>query len=83
MARALSDNVTSMSPSPQQIQKQQSKQIKRQTKMMLKVEEARRDVQKAQKKVADAQLNHELASTRLRTYEEQLDQMRGENSGKS
>jgi hypothetical protein len=34
-----------MSPSPQQIQKQQSKQIKRQTKMMLKVEEARRDVQ--------------------------------------
>lgn len=67
--------------SPQQLQKQRKKQIKRQTKLMLKVEQAKRDVQKAQMKITKAQLNHELATTRLHAYEEELKQMRGEDSG--
>jgi hypothetical protein len=67
MAQAFTENVPSLSP--QQLEKQRRKQIKRQTKMMLKIEQARRDVQRAQMKIAKAQLDHELASTRLRTYQ--------------
>jgi len=78
MAQSFTENVPSLSP--QQIEKQRRKQIKRQTKMMLKIEQARRDVQRAQMKIAKAQLDHELASTRLRTYEDQLNKMRSENS---
>lgn len=81
MAQSFTENVSSLSP--QQIEKQRRKQIKRQTKMMLKIEQARRDVQRAQMKIAKAQLDHELASTRLRTYEDQLNKMRSENSENS
>ncbi|GAC1384301.1 MAG: hypothetical protein NVS4B7_02060 [Ktedonobacteraceae bacterium] len=48
--------------------------------MMLKVEKARRDVQRAEMKMARARLDQEIANTRLRTFEEQLDQMRGGKS---
>ena len=78
MTQTFTEGVTSLSP--QEIQKQRRKQVKRQTKMMLKVEQAKRDVQKAQMKTAKAQLDLEIATTRLRTYEEQLNQMRDEGS---
>ena len=80
MAQTFTEDVTSLSP--QELQKQRKKQIKRQTKIMLKVEQAKRDVQKAQMKMAKAQLDHEIATTRLRTFEEQLNSMRDEGSGK-
>jgi hypothetical protein len=78
MTQTFSEDVTSLPP--QQLQKQRRKQVKQQTKMMLKVEQAKRDMQKAQMKMAKAQLDHEIATTRLRTYEEQLNQMRDEGS---
>ena len=78
MTQTFTEGVTSLPP--QDIQKQRRKQVKRQTKMMLKVEQAKRDVQKAQMKTAKAQLDLEIATTRLRTYEEQLNQMRDEGS---
>jgi len=78
MAQTFTENVTSLSP--QQLQKQRRKQVKRQTKMMLKVEQAKQDVQKAEMKIAKARLDHEIATTRLRTFEEELSKMRGGNS---
>jgi hypothetical protein len=78
MTQTFSEDVTSLPP--QQLQKQRRKQVKQQTKMMLKVEQAKRDMQKAQMKMAKAQLDHEIATSRLRTYEEQLNQMRDEGS---
>ena len=76
MAQTFSEDVTSLPA--QQLQKQRRKQVKRQTKMMMKVEQAKRDMQRAQMKMAKAQLDHEIASSRLRAYEEQLNQMRDE-----
>ena len=78
MAQTFTEEVTSLPP--QELQKQRKKQVKRQTKMMLKVEQAKRDVQKAQMRMAKAQLDHEIATTRLRTFEEQLNSMRDEGS---
>jgi hypothetical protein len=78
MTQTFSEDVTSLPP--QQLQKQRRKQVKQQTKMMLKVEQAKRDMQKAQMKMAKAQLDHEIATSRLRTYEEQLNQMHDEGS---
>ncbi len=78
MTQTFTEGVTSLPP--QEIQKQRRKQVRRQTRMILKVEQAKRDVQKAQMKMAKAQLDHEIATSRLRTYEEQLNQMRDEGS---
>ena len=81
MAQTFTEDIASLSP--QQIQKQRRKQIKRQTKMMLQVEQAKRDVQKAEMKIAKARLDHEIATTRLRTYEEELNKMRSGDSESS
>jgi outer membrane protein TolC len=78
MSQTYTENVSALSP--QQVQKQRKKQVKRQTKMMLKLEEAKREVQKAEMKIAKARLEHEIATTRLHNYEEELNKMRGENS---
>ena len=81
MAQTFSEGISSLPP--QEVLKQRKKQAKQQTKMMLKVQEARKDVQKAQMKIAKAQLDHEIASTRLRTFEEQLNQMQDQSSSSS
>ncbi len=78
MSQTFSEGISTLPP--QEIQKQRIKQAKRQTKMMLKVQQAKKDVQKAQMKIAKAQLDHEIATTRLRTFEEQLNQMREQSS---
>jgi hypothetical protein len=78
MTQTFTEGVTSLPP--QEIQKQRRKQVRRQTRMMLKVEQAKRDVQRAQMKMAKAQVDREIAATRLRVYEEQLNQMRDEGS---
>jgi len=67
MAQTFTEDINSLSP--QQIQKQRRKQIKRQTKMMLRGEQTKRDVQKAERKMAKARLDYDIATTGLRTYE--------------
>ena len=67
-----------MTPSTwQETQKQQRKQTKRASKLRLKVEQARGDVQKAEQKMAKARVNYEVASARLRTLEAELTEMQG------
>ena len=60
-----------------QTQKQQRKQTRRESKLRLKVEQARGDVQKAAQKMAKARVNDEVASARLRTLEAELTEMQG------
>ena len=81
MAQTFTEDIASLSP--QQIQKQRRKQMKRQTKRMLQLEQAKIDVQKAEMKIAKARLDHEIATTRLRTYEEELNKMRSGDSESS
>lgn len=64
----------------QETQKQQKKQAKRESKMRLMIEEARGDLRKAEQKMRQARLSHELATTRLRTLEEEYQNMRGDNN---
>ena len=64
----------------QETQKQRKKQAKREAKMRLMIEEARGDVRKAEQKMRQARLSHELATTRLRTLEEDYKNMRGDTS---
>ena len=61
----------------QETQKQQRKQTRRESKLRLKVEQARGDVQKAAQKMAKARVNDEVASARLRTLEAELTEMQG------
>lgn len=64
----------------QETQKQQKKQAKRESKIRLMIEEARGDLRKAEQKMRQARLSHELATTRLRTLEEEYQNMRGDNN---
>lgn len=75
MAGTVTDMTTS---SFQETQKQRKKQVKRESKMRLKIEQARGDVRKAEQKMAKARLDHELATTRLRTLEEEFKKMQGQ-----
>jgi len=77
MAHPVTDMTTS---SLQETQKQRKKQAKRESKMRLKIEQAKGDVQKAEQKVAKARLDYELSTTRLRTLEEEFNKMRGDDS---
>ena len=77
MAQTSPDMTTS---SLQETQKQQKKQAKREAKMRLLIEEARGDLRKAEQKMRQARLSHELATTRLRTLEEEYQNMRDENN---
>lgn len=56
--------------------KQRKKQAKREAKTMLKLEQAKKDVQKAEQKVAKAQAQLEADRTRLRNLEEELTNIR-------
>jgi hypothetical protein len=78
VTQTIAENGPTLAPAQQQ--KQQRKQEKRQAKMLLQVKQARRDVQKAQMKMANAQLEHEIATIRQRAYEEQLNQLRSEGA---
>ncbi len=63
----------------QETQKQRKKQAKREAKMRLMIEEARGDLRKAEQKMRQARLAHEVATTRLRTLEEEYQSMRGDD----
>jgi len=52
------------------------KQAKREAKLMLKIEQAKKDVQKAEQKVARAQTNLEESRTQLRDLEQKLNEAR-------
>ena len=52
--------------------KQRKKQAKREAKIMLKVEQAKKDMQRAEKKVTKAQANLESSHAYLRSLEEKL-----------
>ncbi len=56
--------------------KQRKKQDKREAKLMLEIEEARRNVQRAEQKFSKAQSNLEVSQSRLRELEEGLAQIR-------
>jgi hypothetical protein len=77
MAQTYPDMTTS---SFQETQKQRKKQAKRESKMRLMIAQARGDVLKAEQKMARARLAHELATTRLRTLEEEYKKMQGDNN---
>ena len=72
MVKVLNNEVA---PSQGQGKKQRNKQAKREAKMMLKLEQAKQDVQKAEQKVAKAQTRLEARRTHLRTLENQMAEM--------
>jgi len=73
MTQASGNGVTTLDP--QATKKQRKKQAKREAKAMLKLEQARQDVEKAEQKVAKAQSNLEAARARLRNTETKVEQM--------
>jgi transposase InsO family protein len=50
--------------------------------IILEVEQARGDCQKAEQKIASARVDFEVASARLRTLEEELARLQGNSKGK-
>ena len=80
MAQSLPNNSTTASI--QETQKQQKKQAKRESKLRLEVEQARGVVQKAEQKIANAHVDFEVASARLRTLEEELARLQENSQGK-
>ena len=80
MAQSTNENVTTSSL--QETQKQQKKQAKRESKVRLEVVRAKGDRQKAEQKVANARVNFEVASARLRALEEELARLRGDSQSK-
>jgi hypothetical protein len=75
MAKKASANSSSPVPTGDE-QKKRKKQAKREAKVMLEVEEAKGDVQKAEKKVAKAQALLEARTAHLRSLEESLSEIR-------
>ena len=80
MAQSTNENVTTSLL--QETQKQQKKQAKRESKVRLEVVQAKRDRQKAEQKVANARVNFEIASARLRALEEELARLQGDSQSK-
>jgi hypothetical protein len=72
MAKMVTDISTT---SAQDSKKQRKKQAKREAKLMLKLDQARQDVQKAEQKVAKAQANLEVAHNQVHDLEERLAQL--------
>lgn len=64
----------------QETQKQRKKQAKRDSKMRLKIEEAKGEVRRAEQKMAKARLAYELATTRLHTLEEEFNKMQNDSA---
>ena len=60
----------------QETKKQRKKQAKREAKLMLKLEQARQDVQKAQQRVAKAQVRLDTSETHLHDLEAKVAQVR-------
>ena len=73
MTQASGNGVTTLDP--QETKKQRKKQARREAKAMLKLEQARQDVEKAEQKVAKAQARLEAARTQLRNTEAKVEQM--------
>ncbi len=70
-------NTNSSSPADiDEEQKKRKKQAKREAKVMLEIEEAKVDVEKAEKKVAKAQALLEARTAHLRSIEENLSEIR-------
>ncbi len=67
----------------QAAQKLQRKQAKRESKMRLKIEEAKAEVLRTEQKMAKDRLDHELAAARLRTLEEEFHKMSSEGDAMS
>ena len=80
MAQSTNENVTTSLL--QETQKQQKKQAKRESKVRLEVVQAKGDRQKAEQKVANARVNFEIASARLRALEEELARLQGDSQSK-
>ena len=80
MAQSTDENVTASSL--QETQKQQKKQAKRESKLRLEVVQAKGDRQRAEQKVANARVNFEVTSARLRTLEEELARLQGDSQSK-
>lgn len=77
MVQALPDMTSS---SLQETQKQRKKQAKRESKLRLKIEEAKGEVRQAEQKMAKARLAYELATTRLHTLEDEYNKMRNDSA---
>jgi hypothetical protein len=73
MTQASGNGATTLDP--QETKKQRKKQAKREAKAMLKLEQARQGVEKAEQKVAKAQARLEAARTQLRNTEAKVEQM--------
>jgi len=80
MAQSMNENVTTSLL--QETQKQQKKQAKRESKVRLEVVRAKGDRPKAEQKVANARVNFEVASARLRALEEELARLQGDSQSK-
>jgi Gas vesicle synthesis protein GvpL/GvpF len=65
-----------MSSSTNMTKKQRKKQAKREAKTMLQLEQSRKDVQKAEQKVAKAQAQLEASRIRVRNLEAEIEEMR-------
>ncbi len=74
MAKTL--NTQETATAQDEAKKQRKKQAKREARQMLKIEEARKDVQRAEQKFSKAQSNLEASQGRLRELEEGLAQVR-------
>ena len=74
MAKTMDQADTALS-SNNGTKKQRKKQAKREAKAMLKLEQSRKDVHKAEQKVARAQAKLEASTTRLRTLEAEVEKM--------
>ena len=68
-------------PASHQGIKQRKKQAKREAKIMLALEQAKKDVEQAEKKLATAQGNLEHRQARLHKFEAQLSALREVNNG--
>jgi len=67
----------------QETKKQRKKQAKREAKMMLKLEQARADTEKAQQKLAKVQARLEAARTHLHDMEARTEELRASPTGQA
>ena len=80
--KTISNTLTKDAPpaTQEETSKLRIKQAKQEAKLMLKIEQAKQGVQKAQRKVQKAQSRLEDSLTRLRSLEEELMNVRGQES---
>lgn len=78
MAKTL--NTQQMTSAQDEDKKKRKKQAKLEAKMMLEIEQSRKEVQKAEQKFAKAQSNLEVSRSRLHELEERLAQIQGKQT---